>query len=59
MDLNHLAILLIELDPENLLDLDEFKKSLVLAKKKARGHLKDILGQACAEIEAWSGHDLE
>ena len=59
MDLNHLAILLIELDPENLLDLDEFKKSLVLAKKKVRGHLKDILGQACAEIEAWSGHDLE
>ena len=59
MNLNHLAISLIELDPENISDLDVFKKSLVLAKKKARGKVKDILGQACAEIEAWSGYDLE
>ncbi len=59
MNLNHLAISLIELDPENLSDLDEFKKSLVLAKSEARGHLKDILGQACAEIETWLGHDSE
>ncbi len=59
MNLNHLAISLIELDPENISDLDVFKKSLVLAKKKARGKVKDILGQACAEIESWSGYDLE
>jgi two-component system chemotaxis sensor kinase CheA len=59
MNLNHLAISLIELDPENISDLDVFKKSLVLAQKKARGKIKDILGQACAEIEAWSGYDLE
>ncbi|MFZ1980194.1 MAG: Hpt domain-containing protein, partial [Smithella sp.] len=59
MNLNHLAISLIELDPENISDFDVFKKTLVLAKKKARGKVKDILGQACAEIEAWSGHDLE
>jgi len=59
MNLNHLAISLIELDPENISDLDVFKKSLVLAKKKARGKVKDILGQACAEIEAWSVYDLE
>ena len=59
MNLNHLAISLIELDPENISDLDVFKKSLVLAKKKARGKVKDILGQACAEIESWSGYDPE
>ena len=59
MNLNHLAISLIELDPENISDLDVFKNSLVLAKKKARGKVKDILGQACAEIDAWSGYDLE
>jgi len=59
MNLNHLAISLIELDPENISDLDVFKKSLVLAQKKARGKVKNILGQACAEIEAWSGYDLE
>jgi two-component system, chemotaxis family, sensor kinase CheA len=53
MNLNHLAISLIQLDPENLSDLDEFKKSLILTQKKTRGRLKDILGQACAEIEAW------
>ena len=59
MNLNHLAISLIELDPENITDLDVFKKSLVLAQKKARGKVKDILGQACTEIEAWSDYDLE
>jgi len=59
MNLNHLAISLIELDPENISDSDVFKKSLVLAQKKARGKVKVILGQACAEIEAWSGYDLE
>jgi len=59
MNLNHLAISLIELDAENLSDLDEFKKNLILTQKKARGHLKDILGQACSEIEEWSGQGLE
>ena len=59
MNINHLAISLIELDPENLSDLDAFKKTLILTKKKATGHLKDILGQACAEIDAWFDHDLE
>jgi hypothetical protein len=54
MNLNHLAISLIELDPENLSELDGFKKNLVLSKGKARGHLKDVLGKACAEIETWS-----
>ena len=59
MNLNHLAISLIELDPENLSELDGFKKNLVLSKGKARGHLKDVLGQACAEVEAWSGQGPE
>ena len=57
MNLNHLAISLIELDPENLSDLDGFKKNLILSKEQAKGHLKDVLGQACAEVEAWSGQD--
>ena len=59
MNLNHLAIALIELDPENLLDLEEFKKNLILTQKKARGRIKDILEQACVEIEMWSGQDLD
>ncbi|HUN55622.1 MAG TPA: chemotaxis protein CheA [Smithella sp.] len=59
MDLNHLAISLIELDPENISDFNAFKENLVIAQKKARGHVKDILGQACAEIEAWQGYDPE
>jgi len=59
MNLNHLAISLIELNPENLSELDRFKKNLVLSKGKARGHLKDVLGKACAEVEAWSGQGPE
>ena len=59
MNLNHLAISLIELDPENLSELDGFKKNLVLSKEQAKGHLKDVLEQACAEVEAWSGQDPE
>jgi two-component system chemotaxis sensor kinase CheA len=59
MNLNHLAISLIELDPENLSELDEFKKNLVLSKGQAKGHLKDVLDEACAEIDAWSGQDSE
>jgi two-component system chemotaxis sensor kinase CheA len=59
MNLNHLAISLIELDPENLSEVDRFKKNLVLSKGQAKGHVKDVLGQACAEVEAWSGQDPE
>jgi two-component system chemotaxis sensor kinase CheA len=57
MNLNHLAISLIQLDPENISDLEEFKKNLTLAKEKAQGHLQDVLGQACDEVEVWSGQD--
>ena len=39
--------------------MDGFKKNLVLSKGKARGHLKDVLEQACAEVEAWSGQGPE
>jgi two-component system chemotaxis sensor kinase CheA len=59
MNLNHLAISLIEIDPENLSELDEFKKNLLLSKGKATGHLKDVLDKALAEVEAWSGQDPE
>lgn len=59
MNLNNLAISLIELDPENLSELEEFKKNLLLSKGKATGHLEDVLGQACDEVEAWSGQDPE
>ena len=59
MNLNNLAISLIELNPENLSELDEFKKNLVLSKGKAKGHLKDVLDQAFAEVESWSGQDSE
>ena len=59
MNLNHLAISLIELDSENLSELDGFKKNLILTKGQAKGHLKDVLEQACAEVEAWSGQDPE
>jgi len=59
MNLNHLAISLIEIDPENLSELDEFKENLLLSKEKATGHLKDVLDKAIAEVEAWSGQDPE
>jgi two-component system chemotaxis sensor kinase CheA len=59
VNINNLAISLIELDPENLSELEGFKKSLVLSKGQANGHIKDVLEQACAEVEAWSGQGLE
>ncbi len=59
MNLNHLAMLLIELDPENLSEVDRFKKNLVLSKVEAKGQIKEVLEQACAELEAWSGQDPE
>lgn len=59
MNLNHLAIALIELDPENLSDVEAFKKTLLLTTKKAKGHLKEILAHACADIEEWSVQDLD
>lgn len=52
MNLNHLAIALIELDPANLSGLEEFKKTLTQSKKKAKGHLKDILNEACSVVDA-------
>jgi two-component system chemotaxis sensor kinase CheA len=59
MDINRLAISLIELDPENISELDAFKKNLVFAKDKASGHFKDVLEKACAEVEAWSDQGPE
>jgi two-component system, chemotaxis family, sensor kinase CheA len=59
MNLNHLAMSLIELDPENLSEVDQFKKNLVLSIGEAKGHIKGVLEQACAEVEAWSGFDPE
>lgn len=51
MNLNHLAISLIELNPENLADLEEFKQNIINSTKKARGHLKDVLNEACSELD--------
>lgn len=59
MNLNHLAISLIELNPENLSDLEKFKKNLILSKKQSRGHLKDVLSEACSEVEALFGQSPE
>lgn len=59
MNLNHLAISLIELNAENFSELDEFKASLILTQKKSRGRVKTILGQAYAEMEAWLQLGLE
>lgn len=59
MNLNHLAISLIEIDPENLSELDEFKKNLVLSKEKAKGHIKDVLDKAFVEVDGWPGQDPE
>ena len=50
---------MIELDPENLSELDLFKKNLILSKEQSKGNLKDVLGQACAEVETWHGQDPE
>ena len=35
------------------------KKIWFFPKRQAKGHLKDVLEQACAEVEAWSGQDPE
>jgi two-component system chemotaxis sensor kinase CheA len=59
MNLNHLAISLIELNPENNSDLEEFKQNLSLFKEQASGHLKDVLVQACSEVESWAEQDVE
>ncbi|MDI6742242.1 MAG: Hpt domain-containing protein, partial [Smithella sp.] len=52
MSLNHLAIALIELDPDNLSELETFKKNLALSKKQTTGNLKNILERAYDETEA-------
>lgn len=59
MNLNHLAISLIELNPENTSELDEFKQSLHVFKEQASGHLKDVLEQACSEVESWPDQSVE
>jgi two-component system chemotaxis sensor kinase CheA len=59
INLNHLAISLIELNPENIPELDGFKKNLVLCKGQAKGRLEDVLAQACAEVDSLFGQDLE
>ncbi|HNZ64661.1 MAG TPA: chemotaxis protein CheA [Smithella sp.] len=52
MNLNRLAIFLIELNPENLAELEEFKKNLVSMKDNAPERIKDILNEACSEVDA-------
>jgi len=59
MNLNHLAISLIELNPENISELDEFKRNLDQFKEQVSGHLKDVLMQACSEVESWANKSLE
>ncbi len=59
MNLNHLAISLIELNPENSAQLEEFKKNLEISKKQAKGHLKKVLSEACSEVDALFGQSLE
>ena len=59
MNLNHLAISLIELNPENLSDLEEFKKTLILITEQSEGYLKDVLSEACFEVDALFEQSLE
>ena len=59
MNLNHLAISLIELNPENLSDLEEFKKNLILITEQSEGYLKDVLSEACFEVDALFEQSLE
>ena len=59
MNLNHLAISLIELNPENLSDLEEFKKNLILITGQSEGYLKDVLSEACSEVDALFEQSLE
>ncbi len=59
MNLNHLVISLIELNPENIPELNEFKQNLYAFREQASGHLKDVLDQAYSEVEAWSNQNVE
>ena len=59
MNLNNLAISLIELDPQNNSEFDEFKKKLILFKDKSAGNLRNVLEQACAEMDSWPDQDVE
>lgn len=59
MSLNHLAIALIELDPDNRSALEQFKQNLALSKKQATGNLKNILERAYDETEALIGQGPE
>lgn len=57
INLNHLAIALIELDPDNPVDVDQFKKSLALARDNATGPLRDLFLQGCEVLNAWPDTD--
>ncbi len=59
MNLNNLAISLIELDPQNNAECDVFKKQLILIKDKTVGALREILEQACNEMDSWPDQDVE
>jgi len=52
MNLNQLAISLIEIDPEDLTGLSELIKEMDAAAVQATGQLKDLLRQACGTAEA-------
>lgn len=59
MNLNNLAISLIELDPQNNAECDAFKKQLILIKDKTVGALREMLEQACNEMDSWPDQDVE
>jgi two-component system chemotaxis sensor kinase CheA len=59
MNLNRLAISLIELNPENISEFDEFKKDLFILKDQANGNLKIVLEKACSEADALSSQSPE
>lgn len=59
MNLNNLAISLIELNPENGSEFDEFKKKLMLCRDNATGHLKDILEEVCVEVDYLCDQGIE
>ncbi|HNQ66477.1 MAG TPA: chemotaxis protein CheA [Smithella sp.] len=52
MNLNRLAISLIELNPENPADLEEFKKNLLSCYNNTQGRIQNILKEACFEADA-------
>jgi len=53
MNLNNLIISLIELNPENENELEEFIQNLLSSRAEADGPIRHILDQACAEADTW------